>query len=512
MAHFAEIVNVEGSHRVEKQSNREDSLRFSNGPSDLIQSSIVIQDVIVGGEGGAAQPQRMFKTAHIRSKFAKIKEGRKESFEGDSDEVGDGFSCGEFSDGESLRNRDELRRIVRDSRVNHESIRDSVALTESKESLGNEQWESEQKAPVDEPITTKNPFKNSELQESLAKARATETTRENKSNKAKLVKSQETSQGDSKNSLIYSNENALKNIIQAHDLKIEESFGKEQIEYFQSKAKALKPQIHQNEEHKLHLDVIPETDGRMIFTLKGKDALKRGSGDETSSREFGSSAELQSLRIRRSPGESLPNRPKGNNSGKKERNANGTVERDPEVDYLMGKLAHVMEAEPEESLEESLAETQLDPKTRKILSGYFRKQEEKFRENQETLKSTYKQLKKEKVHIEEHLRQLGQVYKEQISELEKANNQKDKEIKKLKKKNKLLGIQGKKQKPKSKSKEQSKGELTDKYYSDKLKNLSRLLEEKNRKIKTLNSKIDDLKIDNQAMKELLREFSTQTNG
>lgn len=465
--------------------------------------------MVVGGQEETGRGAKLFKTEHIRSKFAKIKEERNESFDEDTDEPDQSASEREFAEEEDLKDKDQRGELARDSDADHESAGDSLVLVESR---AEEEWASDAKGSIKTPAIVKNPFKNSEIQESLAKLEALtqEATRGSMTKEKQSVKSQTTSQGDSINSLIYSNENALKNIIQAHDLKIEESFGKEQIEYFKSKSEAQKRRLGESEEQKHHLDVIPETDGRMIFTLKGTDRLGRGPRSDQGPEAFGALSAPQSFRIQRSPEETSP---KGHGQSISDSYEGDAEEKDPEVDYLMDKLAQVMEAEPHESLEESLAETQLDVKTRKILVRFFRKQEEKFRENQKRLKSTYQQLKEEKVHIEDHLQQLGDVYKAQISQLEKANKEQEKEIKKLKKKNRLLGIKGKRQaskaKSKPKSREQSKGKMTDKYYSDKIKNLSRLLEEKNRKIQLLNSKIDDIKIDNQAMKELLREFSSQ---
>jgi hypothetical protein len=445
----------------------------------------VIQDVVIG-KGKSDSSKKLFKTDHIRSKFAAIR--RKEnpcSNEDSSDEDQKALSVSE-----SLRNKEELKKLLKDSSANHKSIRDSVALITSKTSFGVNTWNQEE---VSNQKSNQNPFINSELQENEDLGNSIRESKNRFKKNKKLKASQESNNSKSYNSLIYSNENALKNIIQAHDLKIEESFGKDQIEYYNQKEDFLKRKLKESGMEKYELDVIPETDGRMNFTLKGKSPFQNKlSRKKEIEYEIPFEDDLRDSKRSTSNG----------------RSDESEEESDPDVDYLMHKLDQVMKEEKVPQNESSLLEeTNLDPKTKQILLGYFKRQDQKFKENKIYLNSTYQKLKEEKIQIEDQLGQLGDVYKRQISELEKSNKQKDQEIQKLKNKNKLLGIKKVKEKKSNK-----KNDTNDKYYSEKIKNLSRLLEEKNKKIKTLNNKIDDIKIDNQAMKELLTEMSGQNHG
>lgn len=477
----------------------QDSLSFSHGPADLIQSSLVLHEVVVDAPAPGQAEQRLFQTSRVRSKFAEMKERSRQSFEGDSSGEGRGGSSRGSPRQRSEDCEEELKTLARESRANHRSLRESLALGNSGDSR---RWESKPGESPQESSVSRNPFKSSELQRSLEEARAVPSERKGEAG-AKTRVLGKSGRGESMNSLIYSNENALKNIIQEHGLNIEESLGKEQLERLQGKEENPPKLVRDSGVQKRGLDVIPESDGRLVFTLKEKPGFQSSAGLQGGSGRRESSGELQSLRVERSRKD-----PERAAEGRGELEES---EVDPEVDYLMEKLAQVMEDRPEPCGDSLLPkEVALNRTTRHVLTEYFRRQDEKSRQNREYLRSTYTRLKGERVHIEDQLKQLGNVYKAQIQKLEKASRQKDQEIKKLRNRNQLLGIQKGRKAPQPKG---SSGASTrDKHYSDKVKNLSRLLEEKNRKIQALRSKIEDLKIDNQAMKELLAEFSAQVNA
>ena len=411
-------------------SRANDSLKFSADPSDLIQSSLVLRDVVVGSEGNHSA-QKLFKTAHIRDQRNRIREMSDQSF--------DESSSAELSP--------KMLKSPKTETQNPKKKPETPNLVTSKTSFGGGSWGQS---------LSRNPFQNSELQESSSHQKR--SLQDSLPQIRKFTKSQESAQTVSFNSLIHSNENALKNIIKAHDLDIEASLGRDTYE---SDIKASKPMDQ--------LEVIPEM----------------GFKKEQKARKV----------VHEISGES------------EDRINESELEHDENAAYLMKKLNEVMQGGPVSSLESSLIEhTNLNPESKELLVQYFKKQDQKFQENKRFIDETYSRLKKDRQKIETQLGEFGEGYRRKIEELETANKEKEKEIKKLKNKNKLLGI--KKRSKKSQEKEKKKS-TNDKYLSEKVRNLSRLLEEKNKKIKSLNSKIDDLKIDNQAMKELLHELSSK---
>jgi hypothetical protein len=476
------------------------SLRFSTNPSELIQSSVILHEVVEDSKQKVGSKKKLFKTDHIRKKF------RRKSIEELSDNSYEDFSENEIELESKERNKNGINRHnkqtnnpVKNVIKSNEPMSVPQNLMSSKTSFGNNQWSQDNLTSF-----SKNPFKNSEIQESLGQeTKFIQGSLNDSSPQVRVfTKSQESAQTHSFDSLIHSNENALKNIIRAHDLKIEESFGKEQFDYYDKQnKKSIKSQFGKESREEV-LEVIPEVNRQIHFKKKAKRSMKDDTdmGNEVYNKEEGRGIANDHDHVmeveddmRFYDQESFTN------------------DEDSDVKYLMGKLAEVMESDPDNSIESSLIQhTNLNSKSKELLIFYFKKQDQKFQENKKYIDDTYLKLKEERKKIEDQLAKLGDGYKQKINQLEKDNKLKAKEIQKLKNKNKLLGIKTKK-KPDN-SKEKSKGEMTQKYYSEKIRNLTHILEEKNKKIKTLNSKIDDLKIDNQAMKELLHELSNKSHA
>ena len=180
-----------------------------------------------------------------------------------------------------------------------------------------------------------------------------------------------------------------------------------------------------------------------------------------------------------------------------------------------------------------------DTESKAAIQDYItRSQSLQKRQNRE-IKELKSDLEQEREMIYERMDTLEDLYKARIEELEielietehkmseqdgeiKTQLSKIKELENEKKTTNTFGgnmeRRGKKKtkqkrslRNKEKTKETAKSH-TEKYHSQKIKNLQRLLEEKNRKIQTLFDKIDDLKVDNTALKEVLEEHVNLRNA
>ena len=188
--------------------------------------------------------------------------------------------------------------------------------------------------------------------------------------------------------------------------------------------------------------------------------------------------------------------------------------------------------------EDQIVDT-FDTESKAAIQDYITRSQSLQKRQKREIKELKSDLEQERDMIYERMDTLEDLYKARIEELEielvetehkmsekdgeiNAQQSKIKELEKEKKTSLKFGgnmeRRGKKKtkerkslQTKEKTKETARSH-TEKYNSQKIKNLERLLEEKNRKIKTLFDKIDDLKVDNTALKEVLEEHVNLRNA
>lgn len=170
-------------------------------------------------------------------------------------------------------------------------------------------------------------------------------------------------------------------------------------------------------------------------------------------------------------------------------------------------------------------EKEIDSVSKTKIENYITETQQRQKKQKKEIRKLKEELEEEREFIHRKIETLEELYKGRIEELESDLAEKKnldikkdekifemtKKVKKLEERNNLLekSTQSKKKKKKGAKKDEesrSRDRSTrDKYYSQKIKNLERLLKEKNEKIEKLYEKIDDLKIDNTALKEVLEE-------
>ena len=451
-----------------------ESLRFSNYPNELIQSSVVFQEMIVDQDAISKQKPLPFS----------LKEESREEEEAAM------LICKESDLSQSINIIPSQGSSIIDNKTSSGSI---MKVLNSNTSFGETNLMHLKNINESKQIKSSqtNPFKDSRRSEEFP---------------------QDSGLQNGFNSLIHSNEKALKNIIRAHDLRIEESFGKEQIIIMNRSKELSESKLKQSGYEREPLQIIPEQRGYAnedrldpVFTLKGK-ALQVNPTQNPNQNVFypqsfkQESESQQSDSIESDKRNSFTNTSSQNNLNE----SDGDVISERNLQVMMHDLKNILDPNMlvESHTNSLLQQTTLDSQSKDILKAYFHRQNLKFEENKKYLLETHKNLKKEKSGIENRLNDLEAVYKHKISELEKRLLMKDERIKDLTKKTK------RKDKPLN-PKEKVKKTTTSKYHTEKIKNLERLLTEKNKKISSLQLILEDVRIDNQAMKELLAEVSGQ---
>lgn len=339
------------------------------------------------------------------------------------------------------------------------------------------------------------------------------------------------------NSLIQSNEQALKDIIQTFDLKIEDSFGSRQIKKFKNKNNQKK----ENYEKEKELEIIPEkqikslhssissslsqteqaideeikkatggslnNDKNFNFTLKSYKSDLDGQKIISECSSSLKNEAIQDNQIYSKEKLKLLKQMKLNNNSQVENmmmsdssvNLGESVVSHKQVNVLMNQLEKfMMESESNINFSNFIKNLELDEESKNFIQIIFEKQNKKLFEQNQHIKTKYEMLQKEKDSYMHKYKELESSYKAKIEYLEHELASKNLMIDQLK-------VKPKSQQRRKNGLNVSKESI--KFNKEKVKQLDKSLKEKNIKLDFMENLVDELKIENEALKELLSEFS-----